>query len=177
MELITAHEVAAPPAAAQPTIVWLRQEVAALEATIAEWDTAADRYRAEQQIAQSLIDGAKLGDDENALARALVRVNLLTKELARIRNDRAPAAQKLDVLRSRLADEEGKIEQARAIVALLHTGGLTHAKFYNRTVGDIQREYYRALATLNRAGEAVKAQPIELAPPRWHQTEEVQANV
>jgi multidrug resistance efflux pump len=148
-------------------IAWLRDEVATLERQIAEWDATAAHYRADHATTQQLINDTRLGDDENVMLARRIHIELLNKELARIRAERAPAAQKFDVLRGELGDEENKLASARATVETLHTVGLAHPRYINSAVREVVSEYRRALGTLERAGEPVAEQPIPVGMPRW----------
>lgn len=147
----------------QPPIVELRGTVAALTEQIEARETTLAQYRAELEAGEGALNAARLGDDETALARTQVRVNLLQKEIRRISAELAPLRQQHEVSAHQLDEQEGQIAQARAFVEAAHTSGLGG----DMTVNEWVRKYHRSLARLAHAGEPVEAQAIVIPAPRW----------
>lgn len=134
--------------------------IAELEGQIADIDARQNEasqllasYRPEAEELVARLADARLGDDEELLARQQIRAQLLTREIDRLERQSQIDQRLRSELNSRLGDEENRLNLARRLVADVTSGGLDHPRIVNRDIRDLLRDLERARTVLERAGE------------------------
>ena len=130
----------------------LAEQIQTREATIAE-------YRADLEQSKATLAGARLGDNEEALARVQVHADLLEKEMRRLNSELPVRRYEHDKLSTELGNQENRLGMARYFIERAHSGGLAVLD-QHMTIGEARRKYQRSLAILAAAGESVEAQAV-----------------